>query len=88
MKIYSFWSADTTFFTTSSSLKKAQSIGKENLQQYLDTCDYLEEDPKLNELGKAYFIPSEVESITKLEFKHMLEVDQDILVLDDELYNI
>lgn len=87
MKIYSFWSGDTTYFTKSKSLKKAQSIGKENLKHYLETCEYLGEKPQ-EDLTDDYFIPGEVEEITKGWFKHIIKVDSDILILDDELYNI
>jgi len=85
MKIYSFWSGDTTYFTKSKSLKKAQTIGKENMKHYLETCEYLEEQPTAE---KNYFIPEEVEEITIEWFKHIIKVDPDILILDDELYGI
>lgn len=85
MKIYSFWSADTTYFTTSKSLKKAQEVGKENMKHYLKTCEYLGEQP---EAEQNYFIPEEVEQVTKKWFKHLMEVDPDTLILDEELYNI
>jgi len=82
MKIYSFGSGDTTYFTKSSSLKKAQVIGKENMKYYLETCEYLEEEP---EAGEDYFIPEEVEKVTKSWFNHMIRTDKDTLILDDEL---
>lgn len=86
MKIYSFWSADTTYFTTSRSLKKAQTIGKESMKHYLETCEYLGEQPE--NLTKDYFIPEELEEITKEWFQHIIKTDPDILILDDELYNL
>ncbi|MCE5220108.1 MAG: hypothetical protein LLF98_02275 [Clostridium sp.] len=85
MKIYSFWSADTTYFTKSKNLKKAQTIGKENMEHYLETCEYLGEQPEELE---NYFIPEEVEVVTKEWFKHLIKVDPDTMILDEELYNI
>lgn len=82
MKIYSFWSADTTYFTKSKNLKKAQAVGKENMKHYLETCEYLEEQP---EAGKDYFVPEEVEEVTKEWFNHLIKTDPDTLILDDEL---
>lgn len=82
MGIYSFWSGDTTYFTKSRSLKKAKSIGKENMQHYLETCKYLEEKP---EVGKEHFIPEQIETVTPEWFKYIIKVDPDILILDDEL---
>lgn len=84
MKIYSFWSGDTTYFTKSKSLKKAQLVGKENMEHYLETCKYLQEEP---EVGKEHFIPDEVEKVTKGWFNHLVKVDPDIMILDDELNN-
>lgn len=82
MKIYNFWSADTTYFTKSKSLKKAQEIGKNNMKHYIETCEYLQEEPEVNE---SYFIPNEVETITAEYFTKMVKTDKDILILDDEL---
>jgi hypothetical protein len=84
MKIYSFWTGGTTYFTTSSSLKKAQAIGKEVMEQYLETCKYLGEEPQV---GEDYFIPDGIERVTKQWFKHLLKTDPDTLILDDALYN-
>ena len=82
MKIYSFWSGDTTYFTKSKSLKKAQEVGKENMKHYNDTCEYLGEKP---EAGKDYFIPEKIEEVTKEWFNHLVKTDNDVLILDDEL---
>jgi hypothetical protein len=84
MKIYSFWSGDTTYFTKSRSIKKAQSVGKENMELYLKTCEYLGEQP---EADKDYFIPNEVEKVSKAWFNHLVKTDPDTLILDDELYS-
>lgn len=83
MKIYSFGSGATTYFTTSSSLKKAQEIGKDNMKQYFDSCKYLNEEPEADE---RYFIPEEVELVTKKWFKYMIKNDPDTLILEDVLY--
>lgn len=85
MKIYSFWSGDTTYFTTSGSLKKAQAVGEEVMEQYLETCKYLGEEPQV---GEDYFIPNRVEQVTKQWFRHLLETDRDTLILDDVLETI
>ena len=85
MTIYSFWSGDTTYFTKSKSLKKAQEIGRDNMKHYLETCEYLEEQPEVKE---EYFIPEEVEKVTKEWFNHLVKVDPDTMILDDELYNL
>ena len=85
MKIYSFWSNDTTYFTKSKSLKKAQLIGKENMEHYLNTCKELNEYPEADE---SYFIPSEVEEVEKSWFDYMVKTDPDILILDEELYQL
>ncbi len=84
MKIYSFWSGDTTYFTISKSLKKAQAIGKENMKHYEETCKYLEEAP---EADKRYFIPEEVETVEKSWFEYLMKTDPDTMILDEELYN-
>ena len=85
MRIYSFWSGDTTFFTKSKSLKKAQVVGKENMEHYLETCEYLGEQP---EAGKDYFIPEEVEEVTLEWLRHSVKADFDTLILEDELYEL
>lgn len=86
MKIYSFWSADTTYLTKSSSLKKAAAVGKENMGHYLKTCEYLGEKPGLTgEEMERYFIPEEVERITYKQARHLLKVDDDTLILDEEV---
>lgn len=82
MTIYTFWSGDTTYFTKSKSLKKAQEIGKENHRHYLETCKYLHEKPEAT--TKDYFIPEKVEKIS-LEFAlWAIENDRDIFVLENE----
>ena len=84
MKIYTFWSGDITYFTKYKSLKKAQAVGKENMELYIETCKYLGEEP---EVGKEYFIPDEVDQVTKSWFNHLMKTDPDVLILDDELYS-
>lgn len=83
MKIYSFWSADTTYFTKSKSLKKAQLVGKHNMEAYIECCKELEEEP---EAEKSSFIPEEVELVSKKWFNHLVKTDHDTMILDDELY--
>lgn len=87
MKIYTFWSGDTTYFTKSKSLKKAQAIGKENMKHYIETCKYLEEEPAADE---TYFIPKagEINEETVEWFQHMMKTDPDTMILDDELYDM
>ena len=85
MKIYSFWSGDTTYFTKYKSLKKAQTVGKENMKHYFDTCKELEEKPTADE---RYFIPNEVELVEKSWFDYMVNNDPDILILNDVLYQV
>lgn len=85
MKIYSFGSGDTTYFTKSKSLKKAQTVGKENMEHYLETCKYLEEKPEARE---DYFIPEEIEQVSKDWFNRQLKIDPDTMILDDELYSL
>ena len=82
MKIYSFWSADTTYFTKSKSLKKAQLVGDCNMEVYFNNCEYLEEQPWLS---KEDFIVTEVEPVTKKEFKYFMKTDKDTMILDYEL---
>ena len=82
MKIYSFWSADTTYFTKSKSLKKAKELGKDNMKHYNETCKYLGEEPEADE---RYFIPTEVVEVEKRWFNHLMKIDPDIMVLDEEL---
>ncbi len=90
MKIYSFWSADKTYYTISKSLKKAQEIGKENKKYYMDTCEYLGEkpDPDVINPKNHYFLPESVELIKKEWFQYLMKTDSDTMVLDDELYNL
>lgn len=83
MRIYSFWSGNTTYFTTSKNLKKAQAVGRDNMEHYLETCKYLEEK---SEVDESYFIPQEVEKTTKEWFNHLVKTDPDTLILDDELF--
>lgn len=82
MKIYCFFSADTTFITKSRSLIKAQKIGKENEQIYIENCKYLEEEPE--ELN-GYFIPEELEEISTDEAKRIVKTYNDIFVLENDL---
>lgn len=82
MKIYSFFSGDTTFITKSRSLRKAQKIGKEIEQSYLENCKYLEEEPE--ELN-GYFIPEELEEISTDEAKRLVKTYNDIFVLENDL---
>ena len=83
MKIYQFWSADTTYFTRSKNLKKAQAIGKQNKKHYLNTCKYLGEAPE--EIDDNYFIPEELEEVEIEWFRYLVKNDSDIFILDDEL---
>lgn len=83
MKIYSFWSADTTYFTKFKSLKKAREIGAENEKCYLETCEELGEQPTLT---KDQFYPDEVEAVTNSWFSHLVKTNPDVMILDDELY--
>jgi len=85
MKIYTFWSADTTYYTKSRNLKKAQAIGRDNMKQYMDTCEYLGEQPTAD---KDYFIPAEIEEVTAEYFRKFVMTDDDILILDDDLRNL
>lgn len=82
MKIYSFWSADTTYYTKFKGLKRAQAVGKDNMKTYLETCEYLEEQP---EADKNHFIPEEVEEVEKEWFSYSMKTDPDTMILDDEL---
>lgn len=86
MKIYSFWSADTTYYTTSKNLKKAQKIGQENFKHYLNTCKYLEDEPE--KLSKDYFIPKKLEEEKPEWFAYSAKNDKNIMILDDELYSL
>ncbi len=82
MKIYTFWSGDTTYITKSKSLKKAQEIGRGNMKQYVQNCEYLEEAP---ESGKDYFIPESVEIETNIAFlKQMIKQNSDCFILETE----
>ena len=82
MKIYTFWSGDTTYFTKFKSLKKAQAVGLENMQLYIDTCKYLDEPV---EAGRDYFIPEQVD-LERLEFaRHIIKTDKDVMILDNDL---
>ena len=87
MKIYSFWSGDCAFFTTSKSLKKAQEVGRAGMKHYLETCKHLGEEPDPI-AGKEYFIPQEVEQIDIEWFKHLLKTDPDTLILEEALHAI
>lgn len=86
MKVYSFFAGDSTFLTTSRSIKKAQAIGREIMQHYLETCKYLGEEPTV---GKEYFIPEEVTEEPDINWvRYLIETDPDIVVLDDEIYHL
>jgi hypothetical protein len=85
MKIYSFFSGDTTYYTTSRNLKIAQQVGKENYKHYLDTCNYLKEKP---EVGKDYFIPTELEKVSKECFTWEIKNDLNILIMCDEILDL
>jgi tetraacyldisaccharide-1-P 4'-kinase len=67
-------------------LQNAKKIGRENYKNYLETCKYLGDEPA--ETDKSYFIPTEIETVTQEWFNHMVKVDPDILILDDELYTL
>jgi hypothetical protein len=83
MKIYSFWSGDTTYITKSKSLKKAQKVGQENMIIYLDLCKEENEEP---EADTGYFIPESVAEENNIEYVKMLvKTNNDVLVLDDEI---
>ena len=82
MKIYSFFSGDTIFITKSRSLKKAQKVGREIKQTYINNCKYLDEEPE--ELV-GYFIPEELEEISTSEARRLIKTDKDIFVLEDDL---
>ncbi len=79
MKTYTFWSGDTTYFTKYKSLKKAQAVGRENMELYLETCKYLGEEPEADE---NHFIPEEVDQVTKGEMNYSVKHDPDITMLD------
>ena len=87
MKIYSFWSGDTTYFTKHKGLRKAQAIGRENMKHYNETCEYLGEEPQAD---KSYFIPQagEINEEAVEWFRYMIDTDPDTVILDDELYNL
>lgn len=85
MKIYSFWSADTTCFTTSKSLRKAQDIGRDNMKTHAEACAYLGEEPTAD---SSYFIPSDVEQVEVSWFKHLMKTDPDTLILEEALHAI
>jgi hypothetical protein len=82
MKIYSFFSGDTTFLTKSRSLKKAQTIGRDIEQTYINNCKYLGEEPE--ELN-GYFVPQELEEIRIGYARRLVKTDKDIFVLEDDL---
>ena len=83
MKIYTFWSADTTYITKSKSLRKAQEIGKENMQLYLEQCAYLGDEQDI-EFAKSLCIPDEVNEETVEFAKYLVRTDKDIMVLEDD----
>ena len=89
LNIYNFWSADTNYFTTSKSLKKAQQIGHDNMQHWIDTHNYLEDTTPIDEeFLKGQCIPDEVRKVTKKEFIFSMKIDKDTLILDDQLYQL
>ena len=85
MQIYSFWSADTTYFTVSKSLRKAQAVGRDNMRAHAETCEYLGVESTVD---SGYFIPQDVEQVEVSWFKHFVKTDPDTLILDDELYTL
>ena len=85
MKIYTFWSGDTTYITKSKSLKKAQEVGRDVWNHYRATCKYLEE---AEAVGGEYFIPSEVEDLDWDWAKQLLRTDPDVMVLDNEILDM
>ncbi len=88
MKIYTFFSGDTNYFTTSKSLVKAQKLGKEVYAHYLATCEYLGEKSNFSKKeAKGYFIPLEVEEVSLEDFKRFKN-DSDCFVLDEKLENL
>jgi len=87
MKIYSFFSGDTTYFTTSSSLKKAQDIGRGVKRNYYDNCAYLNEQP-CTDVNDDYFIPLELEKVSMSDFFRYTQIDNNICILDDKLEEI
>lgn len=82
MKIYTFFSGDTIFITKSRSLSKAQKIGKEIEQSYIENCNYLEEEPE--ELN-GYFIPEELEEISIEYARKFVKTEKDAFVLEYDL---
>lgn len=87
MTIYKFFSGGTIFLTTSRSLKNAKEIGQDVYERYLDNCKYLGEKPDEHADG-SYFIPNEVEAISKSEFIRFAKTDPDIVILDERLRHI
>ncbi len=87
MKIYSFWSGDTTYFTKYKGLKKAQEVGRENMESYKERCRYIGEEPQAD---RDYFIPrkGEINEETADWFRHLVNTDPDITILDDELHDL
>mgnify|MGYP001061485431 CR=1 FL=1 len=86
MKVYSFWSGDMTYFTTSRSLRKAQAVGREVYRHYIETCKYLEEEP---EVGRECFIPEELYEVDEEEFARMMKhYSDDVVILDDSIYSL
>ena len=82
MRLYTFFSGDTTFITKSRSLKKAQQVGREIEQSYMNNCKCLGEEPeKLN----GYFIPEELEEISIDFAKRLVKTDSDTFVLENDL---
>ncbi len=88
MKVYSFFSGDTTYISKSRDIRKLQAIGRENHKGYIESCKYLEEDP---EVGKDYFVPEkeDIETIdldTEFDWlREQVKFDNDIVFLDEEI---
>lgn len=86
MKIYSFFSGDTTFLTTSRNYQRIQAIGRAGYKHYIDTCKYLGEEP---DVGEDYFIPAreDIAEETEKEWLRQLVKDNDVMVLDDKIFD-
>ena len=84
MKIYSFFSGDTVFLTTSRNYRRIQALGRELYKHYIATCKYLDEKPAV---GEEHFIPAreDVAEETGKEWLRQLVKDPDVMVLDVEI---
>lgn len=88
MKIYAYWSADTTYYTTSSSIKKAKEVATDNYKDHLATRAYLGEEPDTSLTMANYFLPYPPERVTLADFLWACSRDADIAILDDELHEL